>query len=214
VQQCYFLSEIQALNNNLLILKSSPLSSLRPFLGEDKLIRLSGRIEHSPLSFNERHPIILPKHRISDLLIAKAHKAALHSGTQLTLRVLRQNYWIISARTSVKTYIRKCVKCVRENARTATQLMGDLPRPRVTPSAPFTHTGVDYAGPMNIIPAVGRGQRSRKYYVAVFICLATKVVHLEYVDDYASVGFLAAFKRFASRRRLPSDMYSDNGTNF
>lgn len=91
--------------------------------------------------------------------------------------------------------------------------MGNLPRPRVTPSAPFTHTGIDYAGPMQVIPTVGRGQKSRKYYVIVFICLATKAVHLEYADDYATSGFLAAFKRFTSRRGLPSDLYSDNGTN-
>ncbi|XP_070170685.1 uncharacterized protein [Polyergus mexicanus] len=41
-----------------------------------------------------------------------------------------------------------------------------------------------------------------------------RAVHLEYVDDYATNGFLSAFRRFASRRGLPSDMYSDNGTNF
>ncbi|XP_070170716.1 uncharacterized protein [Polyergus mexicanus] len=194
--------------------RSSSLLSLYPFLGKDKLIRLGGRIDNSSLSYDERHPIILPKHRISDLLIAQAHKASLHGGTQLMLRILRQNYWIISARTSVKSLIRSCVKCVRERARTSQQLRGNLLQPRVTPSAPFSHTGVDYAGPMNIIPSVGRGQRSKKYYVAVFICLSTKAVHLEYVDDYATNGFLSAFRRFASRRGLPSDMYSDNGTNF
>ncbi|XP_070172233.1 uncharacterized protein [Polyergus mexicanus] len=214
VQQRHFPSEIQALNDKSLLPRSSSLLSLYPSLGKDKLIRLGGRIDHSSLSYDERHPIILPKHRISDLLIAQAHKASLHGGTQLTLRILRQNYWIISARTSVKSLIRSCVKCVRERARTSQQLMGNLPQPRVTPSAPFSHTGVDYAGPMNIIPSVGRGQRSKKYYVAVFICLSTKAVHLEYVDDYATNGFLSAFRRFASRRGLPSDMYSDNGTNF
>ncbi|XP_070170948.1 uncharacterized protein [Polyergus mexicanus] len=210
----HFPSEIQALNDKSLLPRSSSLLSLYPFLGKDKLIRLGGRIDNSSLSYDERHPIILPKHRISDLLIAQAHKASLHGGTQLMLRILRQNYWIISARTSVKSLIRSCVKCVREHARTSQQLMGNLPQPRVTPSAPFSHTGVDYAGPMNIIPSVGCGQRSKKYYVAVFICLSTKAVHLEYVDDYATNGFLSAFRRFASRRGLPSDMYSDNGTNF
>ncbi|XP_070170403.1 uncharacterized protein [Polyergus mexicanus] len=214
VQQRHFPSEIQALNDKSLLPRTSSLLSLYPFLGKDKLIRLGGRIDHSSLSYDERHPIILPKHRIPDLLIAQAHKASLYGGTQLMLRILRQNYWIISARTSVKSLIRSCVKCVRERARTSQQLMGNLPQPRVTPSAPFSHTGVDYAGPMNIIPSVGRGQRSKKYYVAVFICLSTKAVHLEYVDDYATNGFLSAFRRFASRRGLPSDMYSDNGTNF
>lgn len=67
---------------------------------------------------------------------------------------------------------------------------------------------------MNITPFVGRGQRTSKHYVAVFICLATKAIHLECVDDYSTDGFLAAFSRFVGRRGLPSDVYSDNGTNF
>jgi len=92
--------------------------------------------------------------------------------------------------------------------------MGNLPEPRVNPSPPFSHTGVDYAGPMNIIPFVGRGQRGTKHYVVVFICLSTKAIHLECVDDYSTEGFLAAFSRFAGRRGLPSHVYSDNGTNF
>ncbi|XP_029155176.1 uncharacterized protein LOC114928260 [Nylanderia fulva] len=103
--------------------------------------------------------------------------------------------------------------CPRTRASVATA-DGESSRSSSHPSPPFTHTGVDYAGPMSIIPVVGRGQKSRKYYVVVFICLATKAVHLEYVDDYTTAGFLAAFKRFASRRGLPSDIYSDNGTNF
>jgi len=144
VQQNNFQNEIKALKVNRSVSNSSCLASLSPFLGEDKLIRLGGRIENSPLSFKERHPIILPKHRISDLLITQAHKAALHGGTQLTLRILRQSYWIIAARSSVKSYIHACVTCVRERACTSQQLMGNLPNPRVTPSAPFSHTDVDY----------------------------------------------------------------------
>jgi len=92
--------------------------------------------------------------------------------------------------------------------------MGDLPSPRVNPSPPFSHTGVDYAGPFSILPFVGGGQRPRKHYVALFICLATKEIHLECVEDYATTGFLAAFRRFVSRRGLPSHLYSENGTNF
>lgn len=92
--------------------------------------------------------------------------------------------------------------------------MGDLPNARVNSSPPFSHTGVDYAGPMNLIPFVGRGQKTAKHYVALFICFATRAIHLECVEDYSSDGFLAAFARFASRRGLPSDVYSDNGTNF
>jgi hypothetical protein len=92
--------------------------------------------------------------------------------------------------------------------------MGNLPESQVNPSPPFSHTGVDYAGPCGIIPFVGRGQRIRKHYVALFVYLITKAIHLESVKDYTTTGFLAAFRRFVSRRGLLAYMYSDNGTNF
>jgi len=46
------------------------------------------------------------------------------------------------------------------------------------------------------------------------MCLATKAIHLEIIEDYTTAGFLAAFLRFVSRRGLPAHMYSDNDTNF
>ncbi|XP_076299895.1 uncharacterized protein LOC143218550 [Lasioglossum baleicum] len=214
VQKKNFHAEIKFLKDHAPVPKSSSLISLHPILGKDSLIRLGGRLEHAALSYEEKHPIILPKHRISELLIDHVHKRTLHGGVQLTLRVLRQQYWIISARSLVRAHIHRCIPCIRQRAQAATQLMGDLPNFRVTPSAPFSHTGLDYAGPIHILPIVGRGQKTRKYYFAVFVCLATKAVHLELVEDSSTAAFLAAFRRFVSRRGLPTNLYSDNGTNF
>ncbi|KAI8119856.1 hypothetical protein CVS40_8798 [Lucilia cuprina] len=78
--------------------------------------------------------------------------------------------------------------------------MGNLPKSRVTISAPFQH--------------VGRGQKSYKGYIAVFVCMTTKTIHLEAVSDLTSEAFLAALKRFFGRRGVNSDIYSDSGTNF
>jgi hypothetical protein len=50
--------------------------------------------------------------------------------------------------------------------------------------------------------------------VAVFVCLATKAIHLELVHDYTSQSFLNALKRMMARRGKVTRMYSDNGTNF
>lgn len=92
--------------------------------------------------------------------------------------------------------------------------MGDLPEQRITPSRPFEHSGLDYAGPFNIWSSKGRGQKTHKSYCALFVCLATRAIHLEVVDDYTTQSFLAAFDRFTARRGLPTTIYSDNGTNF
>ncbi|GFY10637.1 uncharacterized protein TNCV_2194581 [Trichonephila clavipes] len=44
--------------------------------------------------------------------------------------------------------------------------------------------------------------------------MATKAVHLEVVSDLSADAFLAAFRRFISRRGNPTNMFSDNATNF
>ncbi|CAG9124569.1 unnamed protein product [Plutella xylostella] len=92
--------------------------------------------------------------------------------------------------------------------------MADLPAPRVTPSRPFTHTGIDFTGHVEVKSNKGRGIRTSKGYVAVFVCLATKAVHLELVSDLSTPMFLQAFHRFCNRHSTPSHCYSDNGTNF
>ncbi|XP_029175540.1 uncharacterized protein LOC114944008 [Nylanderia fulva] len=213
-QKRSFELEFKTLRKDETLPHKSSLKSLNPFVGKDSLLRLGGRLRNSALSYKERHPIIIPRGRIAELLIDHAHRISLHGGVQLVLRTLRQNYWLLGGRSTVKFRIRQCIVCARYAKQQASQLMGDLPSPRVNPSSPFTHTGVDYAGPFFLTPFVSRGQKTRKHYIALFICLATKAIHIELVEDYSAAGFLAAFRRFASRRGLPQKLYSDNGTNF
>ena len=94
--------------------------------------------------------------------------------------------------------------------------MGDLPKARVNPSGfPFESAGVDYAGPIRLKEGKRRGKvRETKAYIAVFVCLSTKAVHLELVTDLTTETFLAAFRRFTARRGLCKTIYFDNGTNF
>ncbi|XP_043468377.1 uncharacterized protein LOC122502410 [Leptopilina heterotoma] len=92
--------------------------------------------------------------------------------------------------------------------------MGDLPSYRITPSRSIQHTGIDYAGPIEIRTGKGRGYKSIKGYFCIFVCMVTRAVHLEAVTDYRAKTFILTLIRFVSRRGLPSDIYSDNGTNF
>ncbi|XP_011690496.1 PREDICTED: uncharacterized protein LOC105451622 [Wasmannia auropunctata] len=204
-----------------LLMKGHPLParssilSLNPFLDADELIRVGGRLRNAPLSFNVKYPILLSSHSLVTLIIRQAHLRSLHAGSQLTIATLRQEFWILRARNLVKSVIHQCVECTRERAAIPSQLMGNLPKVRVSPSTrAFLHCGVDYAGPVAVRASAGRGITSRKAYIAVFICLTTRAIHLELVGSYNTSAFLAAYSRFCARRGLPISMYSDNGTTF
>lgn len=60
----------------------------------------------------------------------------------------------------------------------------------------------------------GRGQKTIKVYIALFVCFVTRAVHLEVVSDLSTDAFIAALKRFISRRGKCSEIFSDCGTNF
>ncbi|XP_011170487.1 uncharacterized protein LOC105203399 [Solenopsis invicta] len=92
--------------------------------------------------------------------------------------------------------------------------MGQLPPERVRPSRPFASAGVDYAGPLRIRAHKGRGHTSAKGYICLFICLATRAIHLEAVSDLSASAFIAAFRRFTARRGRCRLLLSDNATNF
>ena len=50
-------------------------------------------------------------------------------------------------------------------------------------------------------------------YMALFICNAIRAVHLQLVSDLSSQVFIAALRRFVSRRGCPKRIFSDNGKN-
>jgi hypothetical protein len=92
--------------------------------------------------------------------------------------------------------------------------MGELPAPTVQPSKLFLTTGIDYAGPISLRLGTTRSKTITKGYIAIFVCLATKAVHIEAVTSLTTEAFLAALRRFIARRGKPRTIYSDNGTNF
>ncbi|XP_071570688.1 uncharacterized protein [Temnothorax nylanderi] len=213
VQQAYFSCEIKTLADGKDLPKSNALLKLTPRLDKDGLLRV-GRLERSFLPENAKHPYILPRDSIlSSLVIADAHARTFHGGVQDTLSFIRNNYWIIGGRIVVRSFIIKCVVCTRNRQERAQQVMGQLPVERITPSRPFEHSGVDYAGPFTIKTWRGRNAKTYKAYIALFTCFSTSAIHLELVTDYTTEAFIAAYKRFTSRRGICSTLSSDCGTN-
>lgn len=66
------------------------------------------------------------------------------------------------------------------------QIMAQLPEFRTKPQRPFLEFGVNFAGPIQLRSAAGRGHKSFKAYICLFICLVTKAVHLEVAVDLST----------------------------
>ncbi|XP_058816019.1 uncharacterized protein LOC131679327 [Topomyia yanbarensis] len=213
VQREVFVEEWKALSKENAVSKSSPLRWFNPFVSQDQLIRLGGRLKHSMESENTKHPAVLPtRHIFTRLLLRYYHERLLHAGPQLLLGVVRLRFWPLGGRSVVRHIIHQCHICFRSKPSTVQQFMGDLPASRVTVSRPFSRTGVDYFGPLYVRPVPRR--TSVKAYVAICVCLCTEAVHLELVTDLSTDRFLQALRRFVARRGRCTDIYSDNGTNF
>lgn len=214
-QQEQFSQEISNLKQSSKLQAKSKIINLNPFLDKDGILRVGGRLKHAHISNVMQHPIIIQHSgRLTELIIDEAHKTMLHGGARLTLSFIRQRYWIVGGNRATKARIRRCVTCAKQNPARKAQIMGDLPEARSNPSRPFTHTGVDFTGHIFVKSSKGRGIKSTKGYVAVFVCMATKAVHLELVSDLSTSAFIAALRRMAARKGTPSHIYSDNGSNF
>ncbi|XP_055307371.1 uncharacterized protein LOC129571589 [Sitodiplosis mosellana] len=215
-QSTYFDREIKTITNKQNLPEGSPLSRLTPFVDDDGILRLAGRIKRSNMPYDTIHPILLSgKCTTAKLITEQAHDATLHGGTQLTQQYIRQGYWILGGRHAVKSAIGKCVPCIRQRKETQHQLMGHLPEERVTPGRPFESSAVDYAGPVNIKRYnAARKKIIDKGYIAVFVCTRTRAVHLELVSDMTTEAFIAAYTRFSSRRGRIRVLIADNSTTF
>ncbi|GFV87778.1 integrase catalytic domain-containing protein [Trichonephila clavipes] len=93
-------------------------------------------------------------------------------------------------------------------------MMGDLPIERINPCRAFDKVGIDFAGSITTKCQHTRKANNFKSYICLFICMCTKAVHLDLVSSLSAAAFLSALRRFVSRCGYPTDIYSDNGTNF
>lgn len=214
-QKRYFQEEMNDLARCQHLRTKSKMMSLTPFMDASGILRVGGRLQLADVSYDERHPIILTANDpLTRLIIDYKHRRLMHAGPQHLLASLRRRYWIFGGRSAVRLHTHKCIKCYRWKIKAATQLMGSLPAARVNPSPAFHVTGLDYAGPIAIRHGGARSRVLTKAYVALFVCFSTRAIHLDLVSDLTSVSFLAALRRFISRRGKPIQIHSDNGTNF
>ncbi|CAL1681017.1 unnamed protein product [Lasius platythorax] len=113
---------------------NSNLLALNPFIDKKELLRVGGRIQNSNLTFENKHPIILPSDdKFTQLLFEKKHRRLLHVGPQGLLCSVRERYWPLRGKGVARRVVHRCVVCFRNKPKTLSQIMEQLPADRVTP---------------------------------------------------------------------------------
>ena len=162
-------------------------------------------------NWNQEYFILLPSyHPFTKLYISYLHYRD-HAGIENTLAKLQSRFWVPGAIKLIRSIKKKCVYCRRMNKSIAGQSMGQVTDERMKPSPPFFHTATDLFGPLPIKDTVRRRVHGKCYGV-IFVCLSSRAVYLDIVENYSTDAFIGALKRFVSIRGFPNTLHSDNGT--
>lgn len=159
-----------------------------------------------------KNPIILDgKHHFARLIIQDYYERFHHGSPESVINELKQKFWIIKIRPTVKNVTSRCQVCRILSKKAEQPRIREVPQARVgLHRRPFTFCGIDYFGPMHV--TIGR--RREKRWGALFTCLTTRAIHLELVSSLTADSAIMALQRMSNRRGVPSEIFSDNGTNF
>ncbi len=190
-----------------------PKSNLDLRLTNQGLIRCEGRLQNASLPWDTIHPILLPRNSpVVRAYVRQIHLRNHHIGVSHTMVKIRERFWLIKMRATVKSVLSHCVTCKWwYGGSFKLPPMPPLPLIRTAEVSPFLHVGTDLMGPVRIH---GSGDEPLKVWIVLFTCLVTRAVHLEVALDQSAEEFLMSLSRFTSRRGVPRVMISDNGTNF
>ena len=217
VQYEAFKEEIHCLRSSERLPKSSPLLKLSPVIDKEGFVRVGGRLEQAGLSYEERHPLILPSsHHVTTLLVTYYHGRVQHQGRHFTLGLIRSSgFWIIGGKRIVNSVINSCIKCKKLRGRQQIQKMADLPVERLTPAPPFSYVGLNVFGPWTVSARRTRGGvANSKRWAVLFTCLTIRAIHIELLESMDTSSFINALRRFLALRGPVVQLRSDCGTNF
>ena len=105
------------------------------------LLRVGGRLDRASVSFDLKHPIILPHtSHLINLIVLHCHCITGHGGANMTLNQLLQRYWILRSTAVVRRVLNSCMHCRRRYEKPGAQKMADLPPSRLQIDTHPLHT--------------------------------------------------------------------------
>ena len=189
--------------------------SLKLFIDNDRILRCNLRINKLSDNYDLTHPILLRNDSLfTELIIKSFHQRLNHIGKETVLNNIRNEYWIIQGRKTVKSILQKCIICKYLQGKFVLPPdLPDLPSFRVHCDHPFENVGIDYAGPLYYI-VNSQDKTFGKCYILLITCCVTRAVHLELVENFTAPTLILALGRFIARRGVARIIVSDNFKTF
>ena len=110
-----FTREINLVRQNMAVEKSRSIFKLKPYIGDDGLLRVHGRIDAATTTpFASRRPVIMPKHHpITKSLIHHYHRLLHHQNDDVITNEVRLRFWVPHLRSAVRKVKTECSRCRR-----------------------------------------------------------------------------------------------------
>ncbi|XP_035219686.1 uncharacterized protein LOC118192779, partial [Stegodyphus dumicola] len=94
--------------------KDEKLRTLGVFKDQSGILRLKTKLTFREDTEDFKTPAILPSnHEVVKRLVRYYHEKNAHAGTQILINILRERFWILNARKTVRSIINQCTVCRR-----------------------------------------------------------------------------------------------------
>ena len=213
-QQTHFADVTNYFKNVKVPSKNIPnlVTQLNLYPDNDGILRVNNKGRGDINKFNDRFPILLPKTSpLTTLIIRDTHEDLEHIGCYTLLAELRKQYYIPHYFSAVKTVLKACVICKRNNNRTIKLNQSPYREMRLAPDEkPFSNCYLDYTGSYDVRKEDGS---VTKYYLLILSCMWSRAIEIKICTDASTDEFLRAFQLHVFSWGLPTHCISDLGSN-
>ena len=213
VQHEHLHEQINQLRQKQQVKKIDKLRHLNPYLNEQGLISLTGRLQDTNLPTFVQHPIVIPHCPLAYLIIWETHQQHYHGSTGFVLAHTEHRYWILSSKIIAKRVQNACGKCRKFHATRATQIMHPIHPQRAQAGMCFISCSLKFFGPFPLKTTTNT-TTTKQFYCHVYRCQASGAIALDLVYSRTAEEFLLSFKRLVAKYGFPNQLTSDCAPEF
>ena len=138
-----------------------------------------------------------------------------HRGIETNNRLSLEHVSIMQGMTLFRELADECVKCHMKRKKFLQVPMGPVAQEQLMVAPPFYITMIDLFGPMrSFVPGFERNTRGRreletKLYIMVGVCITTKIVNLQALEDKSAPAIIDGFTRLSAEVGIPTMVHID-----